>query len=160
MSRFRHTRSQLASESGQSAVEFALVFPLVLVILLGFVDLGFVFNFWNDEQHLASTGARMAVVNRLPDGVPSGTTLQDYIKSQADSKTLREGGSAQIPDPLEVCIDFPDDSRLPGHPVKVTVRTTYSFFPGVELSNVNLTGVSTMRLEATPDTATFPSGCA
>jgi Flp pilus assembly protein TadG len=155
MSRLRHIRTRLAAEDGQSAIEFALVFPFVLVILLGFVDLGFVFNFWNDEQHLASTGARYAVVNR----VPGSGTLQDYIKSQADSATLRDGGGSQIPNPLQVCVEFPS-GRLAGQPVKVTVRTTYRFFPGLSLSNVNLTGSATMRLETVPDTTRIPSGCA
>jgi Flp pilus assembly protein TadG len=155
MSRLLHTRSRLASESGQSAVEFALVFPFVLVILLGFVDMGFVFNFWNDEQHLASSGARYATVNRVP-----GTgTLQDYVKAQADSSTLRDGGTSQIPDALEVCVEFPG-GRLAGQPVKVTVRTTYRFFPGLGISDVDLTGSATMRLEAVPDATRIPSGCA
>jgi hypothetical protein len=155
MSRLRHTRTRLAAEDGQSAVEFALVFPFVLVILLGFVDLGFVFNFWNDEQHLASTGARFAVVNNVP-----GTgTLQDYIKGEADSKTLRDGGTSQIPNALQVCVEFPN-GRLAGQPIKVTVRTTYRFFPGLGLSDVNLTGSATMRLETVPDATRVPAGCA
>jgi TadE-like protein len=160
MSRLHHIRSRLAAEDGQSAIEFALVLPFVLVILLGFVDLGFVFNFWNDEQHLAASGARMAVVNRVPTNpCGTGSNLQAYIKCQADSRALREGGTSQIPDPLEVCVEFPG-GRLPGQPVKVTVQTTYRFFPGLRLSQVNLKGSATMRLETTPDTTTIPTGCA
>ena len=161
MSRLRHTRTRLAEEDGQSAVEFALVFPFVLVILLGFVDLGFVFNFWNNEQHLASTGARYAVVNRVPSNPCGGATLQAYIKCSADSTTLRDGGTSQIPNPLQVCVEFPNGgSQLPGDPVKVTVRTTYRFFPGLGISDVGLTGSATMRLEAKPDPTTIPPGCA
>ena len=162
MSRLRHIRTRLAAEDGQSAIEFALVFPFVLVILLGFVDLGFVFNFWNDEQHLASTGARYAVVNRVPTNpCNSDTTLQAYIKCSADSKSLRDGGNSQIPNPLQVCVEFPNaGSRLAGDPVKVTVRTTYRFFPGLGISDTTLTGSATMRLETKPDAATIPTGCA
>jgi Flp pilus assembly protein TadG len=156
MSRLRHIRTRLAAEDGQSAIEFALVFPFVLVILLGFVDLGFVFNFWNDEQHLASTGARYAVVNKVPGSSP---TLQAFIKGEADSKALRDGGTSMIPNALQVCVDFPN-GRLAGQPVKVTVRTTYRFFPGLGLSDANLTGSATMRLETAPDATRIPSGCA
>jgi Flp pilus assembly protein TadG len=156
MSRLRHIRSRLAAEDGQSAIEFALVFPFVLVILLGFVDLGFVFNFWNDEQHLASSGARFAVVNKVPG---TTDTLQEYIKKQADSSTLRDGGTSQIPNPLEVCVEFPN-GRLAGQPIKVTVRTTYRFFPGLGLSDVPLSGSATMRLETVPDATRVPAGCA
>jgi hypothetical protein len=157
MSRFRHIRRRLAAEDGQSAIEFALVFPFVLVILLGFVDLAFVFNFWNDEQHLASTGARYAVVNTVPSS-SCGSRLQDFIKCQADSRTLRDGGGSQIRDPLEVCVAFPN-GRLPGQPVTVTVRTTYRFFPGLGISDTRLTGKATMRLETAPSTTTIPTGC-
>src|SRR4051812_42906198 len=158
MSHLRHIRTRLAAEDGQSAIEFALVLPFVLVILLGFVDLGFVFNFWNDEQHLASSGARMAVVNRVPaNPCATGDTLQAYIICQADSRTLRDGGTSQIPNALQVCVDFPS-GRLAGQPVKVTVRTTYRFFPGLGLSDVLLTGSATMRLETAPDATRIPSG--
>jgi Flp pilus assembly protein TadG len=158
MSRLRNIRTHLASESGQSAVEFALVLPFALVILLGFVDLGFVFNFWNDEQQLAGSGARYAVVNNLPSSC-STPTLQACLKSQADSKSLRQGGTAQIPNALRVCVDFPE-GRLVGKPIKVTVQTTYRFFPGLGLTNVNLAARATMRLEQIPDATKFPAGCA
>ena len=35
-------------ESGQALVEFALVLPLLLLLVLGMVDFGKAYNYWND----------------------------------------------------------------------------------------------------------------
>ena len=52
-------------------MEFALVLPLLLLILIGMLDFGKIFNYWIDETHLANEGARYAVVED-PDGNPVG----------------------------------------------------------------------------------------
>ena len=54
-------------ERGVALIEFALVLPLLLVLLLGMIDAGKAFNYWNDETHLANEAARYAVVNSSPD---------------------------------------------------------------------------------------------
>jgi Flp pilus assembly protein TadG len=46
------------NEAGAALVEFVLVLPLLLVLLLGMLDLGKAFNYWIDETHLAHEGAR------------------------------------------------------------------------------------------------------
>jgi len=78
-------------------VEFALVAPLLLVLLFGMLDFGRAFNYWIDTTHLANEGARWTVVNSVPSA--SGT-LQTYLRSRADTDELRNGGSSAVPDPL------------------------------------------------------------
>jgi Flp pilus assembly protein TadG len=152
----RLLNKRLRSESGAALIEFALVLPILLLLLLGIVDLAKAFNYANDSTHLANEGARWAVVNRNPGG--TGVTLQDYIRQQADTGELRKGGTDSVKDPLQVCIDFPTNpatgtSRQIGDPVTVKVASTYHLIPfiGDKISpEINLHSTSTMRLEQTP----------
>jgi hypothetical protein len=123
------------------------------------LEFGKVFNYWIDTTHLANEGARWAVVNRNP-----GTgTLQEYIKEQANTVELRDGGTSSIPagDEAEVCISFPLGSANVGDPVHVTVSATYHWLPfvGERIGDaaVTITGSATMRLEALP--TSYGEGC-
>lgn len=148
----RH-RKRFRKESGQATVEFALVLPLLLVVLVGMIDFGFAFNYWIQETQLASEGARYAAVNR----VPGGGSLQDYIRSQA-TKELRDGGTAQVKDPLCVSVSFPDGKEI-GDPVRVTVETQYSWRPILEMvAPSKIKATATMRLEAIPNAESIPEG--
>lgn len=152
-----HRRSPHGSEAGVSLVEFTLVLPLLLVLLLGMLDFGKGFNYWIDSTHLANEGARWAVVNKNPG---SGT-LQQYIQQQADTPELRNGGSSSVPGPLQVCITFPNGTANVGDPVHVTASVTYAWLPflGTRLgiAQSTITGSSTMRLEAQP--TNYGAGC-
>ena len=143
-------------ERGVALVEFALVLPLLLVLLFGMLDFGKAFNYWINSTHLANEGARWAVVNKNPG---SGT-LQQYIQEQADTAELRSGGSASVADPLQVCVTFPN-GEVVGEPVKVTASVTYHWLPflgsHIGVLNTTVTGTSIMRLEAVP--TNYSSGC-
>jgi hypothetical protein len=148
-------------ESGVAIIEFALVVPILLVILLGVLDFGKAFNYWIDETHLASSGARLAIVNASPGTCPGGgtaTNLQHYIQCQADTRELRNGGAST--DGAQVCISFPSGTHLVGDPVRVTVSADYSWLPligdKIDRASANIVGEATMRLEALP---TYTAGC-
>ena len=141
-------RPRARDERGAAPVEFALILPVLVLILFGMLQFGTLFNFWIDETHLANEGARWAVVNN----VPGGANLQQYIRSQADAAVLRSGA--------HVCISFPSGTSNVGDPVQVDV--TYdagvpvvrsianTFFGGALPSTIKVKGTSVMRLEATP----------
>jgi Flp pilus assembly protein TadG len=152
-------RRHLDDDSGAALVEFALIAPLLLILLFGMIDFGKAFNYWIDETHLANEGARWAVVNKNPAG--SGT-LQQYIQQQADTPELRTGGTASVPNPMQVCISFPNGTSNVGDPVHVTTRVTYrwlAFIAGeIGVTATTVTGSSTMRLEALP--TNYGAGCA
>jgi Flp pilus assembly protein TadG len=154
-------------ERGAALVEFALVVPILLVLLMAMLDFGKAFNYWIDETQLASSGARWAVVNTGPGQCPDGTTatsLVAYIQCQADTKELRSGGTNSVANPAKVCISFPPvaghSAPLVGDPVRVTVSVSYRWLPiiGQRISTVATTikGESTMRLEAPP---TYTASC-
>jgi len=152
-------RSPGRREDGVALVEFALVAPLLLVILFGMLDFGRTFNYWIDATHLANEGARWAVVNKNP---ASSGTLQDYIQQQADTDELRNGGSSAVPSALEVCISFPNGATV-GNPVQVTASLTYNWLPFLSqqalggLTSTTVSSSSTMRLEAPP--TAYSAGC-
>jgi Flp pilus assembly protein TadG len=135
-------------ERGAALAEFALVAPLVLLLLFAIFDFGKAINYWIDETHLANEGARWAVVNRNP---ASSGTLQNYIKNQADTTQLRNGATVSI------CASDADSSGTVGvgDPVNVQVSYTYSWLPFIRvktgiLPTTTLVGSATMRLEAAP----------
>ena len=152
-------RSLRRQEEGVALVEFALVAPLLLVILFAMLDFGRTFNYWIDATHLANEGARWAVVNKNP---ASSGTLQDYIQQQADTDELRNGGSSAVPSALEVCITFPNGATV-GNPVQVTASLTYNWLPFLSdqalggLTSTTVSSSSTMRLEAQP--TAYAAGC-
>jgi Flp pilus assembly protein TadG len=146
-----------SNQSGQALVEFALVLPLLLLLLFGMLDFGKAFNYWIDETHLANEGARWATVNKNP----GGGTLQQYIQQQSDTAELRNGGTSWIPTASQVCISFPNGTSNVGDPVRVAVSVDYNWMPFVgshlSTSNITLTGSATMRLEAVP--TNYSAGC-
>ena len=172
MTRFLHRkRSPHHGEAGVALVEFALVLPLLLLVLFGIIEFGRAINYWIDETQLASEGARWAVVDRNPgeDAVPP-LTLQQYIASRADTEELRNGGSSSVEDPIRVCIDFGDKTAATagvGDPVTVRVSTTFNWMPFLDaetgITETEITGSATMRLEQKPSAysdAFNPPGCA
>jgi len=154
----RQLRSLRRDESGQALVEFALILPLLLVLVFGVLDFGKAYNYWIDSTHLSATGARWAAVNKNPG---PGATLQESIRENADTAELRDGGTDAVPTAVQVCVTFPDGTSNVGDPVQVTVSADYNFlnFLQVEtgVTSKTITGSSTMRLEQTP--TNFSEGC-
>jgi Flp pilus assembly protein TadG len=158
VTRFRRLqRIAWRNERGTALVEFALVLPLLLVLLLGMLDFGKAFNYWIDETHLANETARWAVVNKNPG---SGT-LQEYVQQQADTPELRNGGTSSVTSPLQICISFPSGTANVGDPVHVTASVTYNWLPflgtRIGITQTTITGSATMRLEAVP--TNYGAGC-
>lgn len=142
-------------ERGVALVEFTLVLPLLLLLLLGIVDFGRVLHHWQEETQLAAEGARQAAVDRAV----SGGSLQSSIRARASTRELREGGSSSVPDAMRVCIDFPEGTSRVGDPVRVRATATYNFLPFLNLAVTSkaVTGEATMRLEAPP--SNYAAGC-
>jgi Flp pilus assembly protein TadG len=150
--------ASLRDQRGTALVEFAFVLPVLLLLVIGMLHFGKAFNYWTNETHLANEAARFAVVNKNPGGV--GATLQQYIQAQADTPELRNGGTDSVPDPMKVCITFPQ-GQVVGAPVTVTVSTDYHWMPfladALDGASLTVSGSATMRLEASP--TNFSAGC-
>jgi hypothetical protein len=138
-------------------VEFSLILPLLLVLVLAIIDFGKAFNYWNDGNQLASVGARYAVVNRKPDPA-NPLSLQAQLRAGADTAELRSGGTDSIPAAPQVCVDFPTGTSRIGDPVRVTMTFSYSWLPLLGLIDTPISASAVMRLEALP--TNYSAGCA
>jgi len=150
----------LRDQRGVALVEFALVLPVLMLILMGIFDFGRALNYWNDTNQLAADGARLAAVGRNPDPVPDDPdpkiAFLKYVQGRADTTELF--------DTLKVCAyygpDFdsgPDGSlRAVGEPVELIVTGTFNFVPLLDIApDQAIAGKARMRLEqitdSTPD---------
>ena len=150
-----HPTPNLRDERGQSLVEFTLVLPLLLLVLFGIVEFARVLNYTNDMNQIAANGARLAAVDRIP----SGTSLQAYLKGTADTAVLRGEATSESVSAAEVCITFPGDAAAVGDPVKVEAKTQFDLLPIIDTTatSITLRGTATMRLEQPP--STYSAGC-
>ncbi len=142
--------NRLRDESGVALVEFALVLPVLLVVLLGILDFGRAINYWIDGTHIANVTARYAAVNKNP-GAATGKSLQQFMAEQGTTAELRDG-SDQVTEKLKVCVEYPEGAAV-GNPVKVTVTARYQWLGFItDISNLApstvLRGQALMRLEA------------
>jgi len=140
----------LRDDRGVALVEFALILPLLALLVFGMLDVGKAYNYWIDETHLASEGARYAAVDQKPQPKASSSLLTQ-VRDQADTPELKNGGTSSVPSPLQVCVSFPNSTHNVGDPVRVQVSTTYQFLSilGAGLSKT-VVAHSTMRLERVP----------
>lgn len=98
---------------GQALVEFAVILPLLLVIVVGAVDLGRLFYLDVAVSNAAREGVRAASISDKSDG-------------DVRNAARMEVSSAFTITDSDIAID-PSAPRLPGHPVTVTV--SYGFAP-------------------------------
>ena len=146
MRRLRAVRASAGgSETGAALVEFAMVVPLLVPLLVILMQFGVAFNYKNQLTQLAAEGARMAAVDRNP-GDSTALTLQNYIRSQAVGQELKNGGTTAVPDPIRVCIT---PGSTAGDPVTVTASVTFHWLPIVnsDVTQTTITGSATMRME-------------
>jgi hypothetical protein len=81
-------RRFLGDRSGSSAAEFALVLPLLLLLMFGIIDAGrFLWEF-NRAEKATQVGARVAIVTA---SVPSGLYSAGYVGETYDGTTLTQG---------------------------------------------------------------------
>jgi hypothetical protein len=135
-------RTRLARESGQAVVEFAMVVPILCVLVLVLVDFGKGMNYWLDLNHVASEGARKAAVNRFPTAVE----YQTYLLDRLETTELRAGGTDSIPTAATVAICLPEGGDV-GDPVTVQISVGYQWIPFIDSTDWQIRGTATMRLE-------------
>jgi TadE-like protein len=148
-------------ERGQALVEFALIAPLFLMLVVGIIQFGIGLNYWLDLNRIANQGARWAVVDKYPNcngtpsspgcGVPSSPsnpTLIQYLES--------EGVSGGLAPKATICFEVPDPPTPPtlagtvGQPLTVRVESEFSFEPILNMFDLTLRGKATMRIEQPP----------
>jgi Flp pilus assembly protein TadG len=144
----------LRSERGAELIEFALILPMLLLIMLGIVDFGFMFQRYEVLTNAAREGARIAV---LP-----GYTTEDVearVCAYVETGGLPLTGACPIPsnpviDVDDVTIAMPAGTALEGKSVSVTFTHSYMFvgpiaglFSGTFTTTFPITSTAVMRNE-------------
>lgn len=84
MVRFGRKRGLRLGESGQALVEFAIVAPMLLLLVLGIVDFGRAFYTYHVMIDAAREGARVAVI-------ANPTTTQDTVMKRINTLLYNAG---------------------------------------------------------------------
>jgi TadE-like protein len=148
------------SERGQALIEFALVVPMLALLVLGIFDFGQAYNFKNDETSLANQALRYAEVNAC--SVCSGTPIEDYVKTTADSSELKSGtsatfGVAQPGVTISFCLPQAGTTGAVGDPLEAKATATYRWLPFLNIGNVTITSTAIGRIEQAYNSASTSS---
>jgi Flp pilus assembly protein TadG len=151
-----------AKPRGQALVEFALVFPILVLIILGLFDLGRAVFIYGAISNAAREGGRTAIVNQ------NVSDIQARAKSQATSVDFSGAGSCTGGLPTGqsgVCATFTladlttaCTPTAPGCVATVVVKSTYT--PITPLIG-NLVGsvVLTSKTQQVIESACTGAGC-
>jgi Flp pilus assembly protein TadG len=136
-------------DRGQTAVEFAMVLPLLTVLLLAIVQLGIAFNHYVTLTDATRAAARRAIVLRLAGGASNAAKTQE-----AKTAALNAAGSLDqskltvtvscTSDPTVDCSDW----STPGPDVTVTATYPYKIdLMGFVFKQGNITSTQKERIE-------------
>lgn len=151
---------------GQSLVEFALILPIFLLLIMGIVDAGRLIFTYNTVANAARQGARIAIVNQST----TGTNTCDTASATAWSVGCAVvSGSILNLDPADVVVGYRDATDTAtcttvqiGCIAVVTVTGTYSPLTpiiGQYIGTVDVSSTSKMGVEracTNPTTAPIP----
>jgi Flp pilus assembly protein TadG len=127
-------RAAFRSERGQSMTEFALVLPLLVVLLFGIIQFGITFNNYISLTDAVRAGARKAAVSRHQED-PVAVTIDQVRRAATD---------LDAPD-LTVDVQSSWDA---GDEVKVSASYPYSIkLLGVTIKEGRMTSTTTERVE-------------
>jgi Flp pilus assembly protein TadG len=138
-------RRPLGSDRGAELIEFALVLPVLLLLLAGILDMGFLFKDWEVVTNAAREGARLAA---LPGFAQAD--VESRVNSYLTAGGL-EGVATTTVNPVTVTVGTRTITS-----VKVTVSYPHNYLilgpvaqmiQGGSVSNITLKAASTMRTE-------------
>jgi Flp pilus assembly protein TadG len=137
-------RPRLRSERGAELIEMALVLPILLLVLVGIVEFGFMFQRFLVLTNAANEGARVAI-------------LPTYGAGDAEARAIAYAVASGLPANTVNAVMTPNIAIAEGGRCasgrRVTVTHAYQFtyinpitaMFGPTLANITLTGTSTMR---------------
>ena len=112
------TKSRLRRDDGQAFVEFAIVLPILVLIVFGITQFGLAFRNYLAITDAARVGARAAAVKRTSSPCAAATTaIQNTVSAgqwtQISSRITCTAG-ANVGDQIKVTINYPYSIGLPG----------------------------------------------
>jgi Flp pilus assembly protein TadG len=97
-------------DGGAAMVEMAFVLPLLLLIVMGIIEFGFLFGQFNEIRHGAHEGARLAAVN---DSSLVNNTCNSMNLGGAVTLDFTDGASGVLGDQASVTVTL-DRTSLSG----------------------------------------------
>ncbi len=154
------------SATGQALAEFAIVLPIVVFVIVVFVEMGRAVHAYTTIANAARQGARVAVVNQLTYATECDTSRP--IEDPADAHWSVVGctvtaGAALGVDAADVSLSFaaPAGTTLSCSPTPrvgciASVTVVYDFTPVTPLVNVVLGPISMSATSQMPVERVFP----
>jgi Flp pilus assembly protein TadG len=141
------------SERGAQLVEFALVLPVLLLIVLGIAEFGLIFQRLEVVTNAAREGARIAVLPGYGTADVQSRVAAYMTAGKVPTTTSPANPSVAV---VDWTVTLPGGSTVAGKRVTVTYTHTFLFVRslaamfGGSFTTVPLTAVSEMRNEAPP----------
>jgi Flp pilus assembly protein TadG len=112
-------------KKGQTLVEFALVIPVLLLLLLGFLDLGRALFYYSSLSNAVREGTRSGIVMKA--------ATDDQLKSDIKLKVLEYGfGLTTTTIPLtesNITVTFIPDVKEPAYKGTLQISADFCFVP-------------------------------
>lgn len=122
----------LKNKRGQAMVEFALILPLLLLLILGMIDFGRVINAYLVANHASREGVRQAAVGKSDSEIVSivnlttasldSSSISITITPQASSRT--RGTEAEVKVSCQVDIITPFMGSFIADPFNIETSTS------------------------------------
>jgi TadE-like protein len=150
MDQVRRLIRRLCGDEAAQLVEFALVLPMLLLVVLGIAEFGFIFQRYEVVTNAAREGARMAVL-------PGYTSADVIARLKVYVSDGRVPTTVANPNVVVTNVTIPVGAGLPpinAKRVTVTYTHSYTFLPaiggwfGASYTTVPLVAVAQMRKEA------------
>jgi hypothetical protein len=128
-----------AVEPGQSLVEFALVLPILIILLLGVFDFGRAIAAYNSVSNGARSAARVAIVNQDPEQVEAAAIAEAFWLVPIEVEFDPNADPSQDDCPRIGCI--------------IEVRVSYEYVPATPIfsalvGTITVSSASQMPIEA------------
>lgn len=137
---------RLRNQSGTSVVEFAIVLPLLLILIFGIVEFSILFYDKAMLTNASREGARAGIVFSVPKiTIPQ---IQSVVNNYCQSYLITFGSTPNL-----TTVVTPDPTTLvSGDPLTVTVTYNYSFlvlpnFITFLINPIPLSAITVMRME-------------
>ena len=130
---------------GQNLVEFGLVLPILIIMMLGIVDLGFIYFLRGSVENATREAARYASVH---PPTTSTSNVQNQVINMVTGISLSTSDiTVTCCDDADVCNTAPDASCKPPNRVTVNDQYTLAMIWPVPVTGTYQTS-ATMRIES------------
>jgi len=148
-------KGQTLSQSGASAIEFALILPVLLMILFGIIEFSILFYNKAVITNASREGARYGITFITTPGPTAGThptqaqiiaKVNNYLTDYDNNTMLVSFGATEN---IGYAIDKPDDASGTDLTVEVTYDYDFLILPEIadRIADLTLSAETVMRLE-------------